>query len=134
MRAQSARRRNSARGRPQGSNAYGSGSGFTVCELRSSRARTERLVFGAIRELTAPRDAPLSGLGSLQRIHRGLEISSNASLVSLHGLEELRWVTDGLYVTDNLSLPTCEAWWLRDRLTTFGSTAVISGNLSDVCE
>jgi hypothetical protein len=75
----------------------------------------------------------LSGFVALQQVLGALEIRSNASLTSLRGLGELTDVNGLLYVTDNATLPTCEAWWLRDHLGLQGR-AFISGNLSDACE
>jgi hypothetical protein len=58
----------------------------------------------------------LQGLELLRELGIGLEISSNPALRDLRGLVGLERV-GSFSVVSNPALPTCEAEWLRDRLT-----------------
>jgi hypothetical protein len=58
----------------------------------------------------------LRGLEQLRELPIGLDIARNAALLDLRGLIGLERV-GSFSVVDNPALPTCEAAWLRDRLT-----------------
>jgi hypothetical protein len=57
----------------------------------------------------------LDGLESVTRLGL-LSIHDNAALGSLRGLGNLTAIEGGLAIRRNVSLPTCEAWWLRDAI------------------
>lgn len=75
----------------------------------------------------------ISGLTSLTTVG-DLAIWSNPVLVSLDGLAAITTVGDA-YVYNNVTLPTCEAEWLIDNITTIsGSTDTTGNDDSGTCE
>ena len=64
-----------------------------------------------------------------------LNIGGNDSLLDLKGLANLRDMHGPLHITNNKSLPTCEAVALKEQLEKTGWTgeAMICGNLPDEC-
>jgi hypothetical protein len=71
----------------------------------------------------------LHGLEQLRELPIGLDIAGNAALRDLRGLIGLERV-GSFSVVDNPALPTCEAEWLRDRLTITDGVDV-AGNHDD---
>jgi hypothetical protein len=74
----------------------------------------------------------LDALSALESVRYGMDISST-NLTSLDGLGGLRSIGEGLSITNNASLPTCEATTVRDQLTSFAGDVCIQGNLTDTC-
>jgi hypothetical protein len=66
----------------------------------------------------------------LVRVARELKIRDNPALRSLHALSALSSIGLRLSVTQNSTLPTCEAEWLRDRIgvAQIPGGALIEGN------
>ena len=81
---------------------------------------------GDFRIISLSRLADLSGLGSYLVVGGDLEIDDNYTLTSLAGLDLDMRASDeppvggSLVITNNPSLPTCEAEALRDRLVASG--------------
>jgi hypothetical protein len=74
----------------------------------------------------------LVGLSSLTAVGRTLTIFNNAALSSLEGVGGLS-SAGALYVRDNVSLPTCEALSLRDRLGVDDAT-IFGNDDAGVCQ
>ncbi len=77
----------------------------------------------------------LDGLEQLRSVTADLMIRHNSTLVDLHGLSGVEFISGSLQIYDNHSLPTCEATDLRDRLFSEGWEGVvcIKGNMPDEC-
>jgi len=72
----------------------------------------------------------LAGLNNLARVTSTIRITGNDSLTSLRALGNVPSLERDLWIRDNLSLPTCEAIWLRDTIgfLDIGGEIKIDGN------
>jgi hypothetical protein len=76
----------------------------------------------------------LEGLRSLGRI-TSLELIANPRLTDLQGLRNLVEIEGDLIILQNATLPTCQAWWLRDHIARIGGVIDIAYNDdTGVCE
>jgi len=78
----------------------------------------------------------LEGLDNLTSVG-DLIIDGNPNLASLAALENLPSLSGDLWIYDNLSLPTCEAEWLRDNIgveNIWGSINIYNNDDTGTCE
>jgi hypothetical protein len=108
---------------------------FVAIENNESLVSLEGL--GSLREcaLSVSGNSALTSVDGLEsmRIALALFIVENPSLRSLRGLDLLENVENEFSILDNVALPTCEAFWLRDsvRVDYIGGPIEIAGNDDD---